>query len=80
MNNCSLSPGELYKSGLMLDNGETGPLLMSPNQEAKIPVVFQRISFAIEAVVNRISNAEEEGTKLFVVRASQSNHSSQSFI
>ena len=58
VHNCILSLGELYKSGWMLKSDGSEQFLISPDQEAKIPVVFQRNSFAMEAMICQVTSTE----------------------
>ena len=65
VNNCILSLGELYKAGWTIEQHGPNPMLTSPDQQARIPVVFQRSSFVIEATVCRVLNVEiDEVTNL----------------
>ena len=68
VHNCILSLGELYKSGWMLKSDGSEQFLISPDQEAKIPAVFQRNSFAIEAMICQVT-ATEIDQELYEVRA-----------
>ena len=68
VHNCILSLGELYKSGWMLKSDGPEQFLISPDQEAKIPVMFQRNSFAIEAMICQVT-ATEIDQELYEVRA-----------
>lgn len=49
-----LSLGELCKSGWTIEQSGPNPMLASPDQQARIPVVFQRHSFVKEASVCRV--------------------------
>ena len=53
--NCILSLGELYKSGWTVEQEHGKPVLCSPDRQVRVPVFFQRNSFAIEATVCRVS-------------------------
>ena len=68
-NNCILSLGELYKNGWLLESDGKDQFLVSPDQQAGIPVIFQRNSFAIEATVCRILQSDSDEPELFEVRA-----------
>ena len=63
---CILSLGQLYRSGWSIKQYGEGPVLESPDQELKVPVVYQRNSLAIKAFVCRVAMVDEDVTIKYV--------------